>query len=119
MQERLRRPKNWYIMLDTEADARERELCACRSCLREYGAAAQVAADQVVAELVGDAVLPAASSITVLVRRYGSELLDAADDIEAVLPGTWLRIEEKAAAVWTRIAARCRCPACAADSAPT
>jgi hypothetical protein len=120
MDDRLRNPKNWYLVLDADADARERERCACRSCLREYVAASQVAADDVLEELVADGILPAGTSLTVLLGRYGEPLgEDPAADIEDALPGTWVRISSKAEADWARIAARCRCPACAADSAPT
>jgi hypothetical protein len=114
MEDKPPKGKNWYILLDAEGDARLRDLCACASCVRQYIAAYQAAADDLMDVLMAEGLFPRGSSITVLRGRYGEPLEeDPADDLDSARPGTSLAIERKAAADWDHIAAACRCPSCA------
>jgi hypothetical protein len=114
MKDKPRKGKNWYILLDAEGDARLRGLCVCPSCVRQYIAAFEAAADDVMDALMAEGLFPPGSSITVLRGRYGEPLNeDPADDLDAARPGTSLAIERNAAADWDHIAAACRCPSCA------
>jgi hypothetical protein len=113
MADSLSRGKNWYIVLDAEGDARLRGLCACPSCVRQYIAAFEAAADDVMDVLMAEGLFPRGSSITVLRGRYGEPPdEDPADDLESARPGTSLAIQRKAAADWDHIATSCHCPYC-------